>query len=364
MRILTGLSLCLQQNLNKVINLKVYESPEAVLKFLVKELSQHDDGFETNALENLKEEEYLNWYDDIFHLKYLSSLIKKDIIEVVVHAPDDIQVFYQNGKHERCQASISQRDINLSLELFCMLKKKRFSYEFSFCSFQTKLFDEECRFSISHCSTNNSSMHTLYCRKVSQKNLPLTAFETHPKINNLLKHFIKNKFNILISGATASGKTSLIRSVLKELNEEEHIVIIEDTKELAVRTSNTSHLVAREGIEDDIKNFCHQLLRMRPDRIVLGEIRSDEVIPLLLNLNCGHRGLLTTIHANSAIDTIERVATLIAIYGKELQINYTQTLKLICRNIDFVIHMEKGKIKEIINVLGNEEQNIHFEKIY
>lgn len=358
------LSELLNQNLNRVINLNLHLSPEKLLQFLftVKE----DRKIKNNELDinQLTEFEYRNWFENIFYMKYLNDFLTRDVIEIIVHSPSDVQLFALNCKTEKKDFPLSLFDFNLSLDIFSTIQKKQFSFESPFCSFQSIIAGFECRLSMAHKSINKSFSHKLYCRKVSNKTLPLVAFQNNPSVDKIIQHLIKNKLNVLISGATASGKTSFIRSILSRLNKEEHLVIIEDIKELDIRSHNTTHLISREGQPDDIKNFCNHLLRMRPDRVILGEIRAEEVIPLLLNLNCGHKGLFATIHANTAVDTIERIATLIAIYGKNLSISYTQTINLICQNIDFIIYMQDGKIHEIINILGNQDQNVHYEKIY
>ena len=103
-------------------------------------------------------------------------------------------------------------------------------------------------------------------------------------------------------------------------------------------------------------------MRMRPQRLILGELRGREVIPFLLAMNTGHRGLLSTLHANSAVDAIERVATLFSLYSSQ-EIPYQHLLKMITQNIDAVIFLERGEIKEAISVLGQEKGHIFYESL-
>lgn len=362
--ILEILSQLLQKNLNRVISLNLHKSADKLLQFLLLANENKDNEKTQLDINELTESEYREWYENIFQLKYLQDLLNEKLIEIIIHQPNDVQVFYLNQSTKRSEININQFDLNLSLDIFATIKKKQFSFEIPFCSFQSNFNGIDCRLSIAHQSINKTNCHKLYCRKVANHILPLSIFQNHPSTGSVIEKLVEKKYNVLISGATASGKTSLIRTILSQIKEQEHLVIIEDTKELDIREKNTTHLLSREGQTNDIKNFCHHLLRMRPDRIILGEIRSEEVIPLLLNLNCGHKGLFATIHANSAIDTIERIATLIAIYGRELNITYTQTISLICQNIDFIVHMKDGKISEIINILGNQEQKVHYDTIY
>ena len=101
---------------------------------------------------------------------------------------------------------------------------------------------------------------------------------------------------------------------------------------------------------------------MRPDRIILGEMRSHEVIPFLLAMNTGHKGLMSTLHANSAVDAIKRVAQLFCLYqGGDM--NYPLVLKLASANVDVVIHLENKRVKEVIEVLSSEAENVYFNEL-
>ncbi len=111
-----------------------------------------------------------------------------------------------------------------------------------------------------------------------------------------------------------------------------------------------------------MNEYLSYSLRMSPDRIILGEIRSKEVESSLLAMNTGHNGFLTTIHANSAKDALTRLALLFKIYSAK-DLSYELILKLVTQNIDYVIHMEDKKILEIIDVFGSNQENVFFEKI-
>ncbi|MEX1098909.1 MAG: ATPase, T2SS/T4P/T4SS family, partial [Bacteriovoracaceae bacterium] len=122
-----------------------------------------------------------------------------------------------------------------------------------------------------------------------------------------------------------------------------------------------TRLVARDERPDDLKSFMSHAMRMSPERIVLGELRSGEVEPYLLAMNSGHKGVLSSIHANSALDAIHRVALLARLYSSN-PLEYELVLKLVCQNIDAVVYMENKKVKEIIEVFGSEGNQIFYEK--
>ena len=104
-------------------------------------------------------------------------------------------------------------------------------------------------------------------------------------------------------------------------------------------------------------------LRMSPDRIVVGEMRSDEVEPFLLAMNTGHKGLLSTIHANNAVDTLHRIALMFKVYSAK-DLAFDLVLKLAATNIDAVVYLKNKKVVEIIQVFGSEQSNIFFDTLY
>ena len=142
----------------------------------------------------------------------------------------------------------------------------------------------------------------------------------------------------------------------------EHVVIIEDTSEIQLLHPFTTRMLATDQENKSMEDYLAYAMRMSPDRIIVGEIRSKEVIPYLLALNTGHKGCLTTIHANNAIDALHRIALLYCIYGKG-QLDYYLILKLVCNNIDSVIFMENKQITEVCKIFGSENGNIIFESM-
>ncbi len=111
-------------------------------------------------------------------------------------------------------------------------------------------------------------------------------------------------------------------------------------------------------------DYCSYSLRIRPDRIIIGEMRSKEVIPFILSMNSGHKGLISSIHANSAIDSLSRMAILFSLFSNSPHINYLIILKMICKNIDCIIHLENKKIREIVDIIGCNQENPIYEILY
>lgn len=155
---------------------------------------------------------------------------------------------------------------------------------------------------------------------------------------------IKEKMNILISGATGSGKTTLVNALLKNVGSTERIICIEDPPELYITQPNFVRLMAWHSSSDDIRDLGYRelvktALRLNPDRIILGEIRGAEAFDLLRALNTGHSGSFTTIHANNPEDALYALEALVLTAGSGLPL--VAIKKLIARNINFILQIEK-----------------------
>lgn len=134
---------------------------------------------------------------------------------------------------------------------------------------------------------------------------------------------VKGKKNVLISGGTGSGKTTLLNVVATSIPNGERVITIEDSAELRLDRPNVVGMEARpanvEGKgEVTIRNLVRNALRMRPDRIIVGEVRSGEAFDMLQAMNTGHEGSLTTVHANSPIDAMRRVESMVIMAGMDL----------------------------------------------
>jgi len=186
-----------------------------------------------------------------------------------------------------------------------------------------------------------------------------------------------DKKNIIISGGTSSGKTTLMNALLNSLSETKYkydrIVIIEDTKELNIDLEHAISLQARlafQGIDSlkgeiNMGDLVKASLRLRPDRLIIGEVRASEAYYLLHALNTGHKGSISSIHANSARDALRRLETLSILDHSNLNINIVRTW--ISSNIDMVVHLEKenGKrrVVEIFNMEGLEPNSYILRKV-
>jgi pilus assembly protein CpaF len=178
----------------------------------------------------------------------------------------------------------------------------------------------------------------------------------------LLRRCVAAKVTMMISGGTGTGKTTLLGALASCISERERVITIEDSAELTVELPHLIRLEARppnvEGAgEVTIRDLVKNALRMRPDRIIVGEVRGGEAIDMLQAMNTGHAGSLTTLHANSPRDAIQRLETMVMMSGVEMQLAAIRGQ--ICRAIGIIVHLMRGEsgrrlVSEIAEVSGIE----------
>jgi pilus assembly protein CpaF len=166
-----------------------------------------------------------------------------------------------------------------------------------------------------------------------------------PDTADLLRSLVRARLSIVVSGGTSSGKTTLLNALSGFVPPEERIVTIEDSAELQLQQPHVIALEARppnvEGKgQVTIRDLVRNALRMRPDRIVVGEVRGPETIDMLQAMNTGHDGSLTTVHANSAEDSIVRMQTLASM--SEVDVPFLALRDQINSAIDVIVQLERG----------------------
>ena len=166
-----------------------------------------------------------------------------------------------------------------------------------------------------------------------------------------LHQAIEDRQTILISGGTGTGKTTLLNALAAFLPQDERVVLIEDTAEIAIELPNLVRLEARRAQADlpavTIRDLLRQTLRLRPDRILLGEVRGAEAFDLLQALNTGHMGTISTIHANSAQLAVSRFLTCIAMAGVE--ISERALSRNIAEVVNVLVHIERRNGKRYVS---------------
>jgi pilus assembly protein CpaF len=217
---------------------------------------------------------------------------------------------------------------------------------------------------------------TLTIRKFSKTKLTikqLIDFDSlTPMMADFLRACVMGRLNIIISGGTGSGKTTLLNVLSGFIPENERVVTIEDSAELRL---DQNHVVRMESRPPDIdgrgqvtiRDMVRNSLRMRPDRIVVGECRGGEALDMLQAMNTGHDGSLTTLHANSPRDALSRLETMVLMAGMELPLKVIR--QQVASAVDLIVHqsrMKNGprKITAISEVSGMEGDTIVMTDIF
>jgi pilus assembly protein CpaF len=194
-------------------------------------------------------------------------------------------------------------------------------------------------------------------RKFPRRILPLAAFGSG-ECTQIIETLIATHTNVVVSGATSSGKTSLLSSVSQRFDYTERIVCVEDTSELRIAHPHVVRLQTRpanaEGAgEITLQSLVRTSLRLRPDRLMVGEVRGAEVVDMLLALSSGHQGCWSTVHATNAVDTVERLAAMVL--RDSPQWSHDQALRTIHRAVGAIIHVQRTSsrrrlVSEIISI--------------
>lgn len=199
---------------------------------------------------------------------------------------------------------------------------------------------------------------------VSRSSLTAAAAE-------LLDAMVRARFNILVSGGTGTGKTTFLNALSGLIPDHERIITIEDSAELSLQQGHVVRLEARPANSEGrgqvtIRDLVRNSLRMRPDRIVVGEVRGGETMDMLQAMNTGHEGSLTTVHANSARDALGRLETLASMSDLELPVDTIRDQ--INGAIDVIVQLERDssgarRVREIAAVTSEHREPYTTEPI-
>ena len=290
-----------------------------------------------------------------------SILDDESITEVMVHGPDQIFI-ERKGQLERYPQSFGSKE-----ELRHVISK---IVETVKRSVDTKNPIQDARLSDGsrvHVVLSNIAQQgdILTIRKFTAKPMTIDMLIEYgsitPDVAEFLDKLVKAKYNIFVSGGTGSGKTTYLNALSNFIQKDQRIITIEDSAEL--RIDGIDNLVSLETRNKNdsgeggitIQNLIKASLRMRPDRIVVGEVRGEEALDMLQAMNTGHEGSMSTGHANSAKDMLTRLETMIMQGGSDLPLDAIR--RQIGSALDIIIHLSRlrdksRKTMEIVEVLG------------
>jgi pilus assembly protein CpaF len=310
--------------------------------------------------------------DEALGLGPLESLMKDpDVTEIMVNGPDTIYV-ERRGVIERTQKRFTEeRQLRLIIERIITPLGRRIDE--SSPMVDARLFDGSRVNAIIEPVAIDGT--TLTIRRFGQRRLTaedLIAIGAAPRVViDFLTAAVQARLNCVVSGGTGSGKTTFLNVLSSFLPDRERIVTIEDAAELLLNQSHIVRLESRppnvEGTgEIRIRDLFRNALRMRPDRIIIGECRGAEALDMLQAMNTGHDGSLTTIHANSQRDALSRIETMVLMAGFDLPVRAIR--EQIASALDLVVHTARlrdgsRKVVGISEVVGMEGEIVTMQEI-
>lgn len=367
-----AVTLKLQEKLVKYTEKKDLHNVDirAKLQDFLQEILEEDNMF----LTHIEKEETINSaYNDITGYGPITSLIKDDsITEVMVNGPYDIYI-EREGKLEKTKIKFKD-----TAQLMKVIEKivapigRRIDE--SSPMVDARLPDGSRINAIIPPLALDGPVLTI--RKFSKD--PYTDKDlidmgtTSIELMEFLKAAVRARLNILVSGGTGSGKTTTLNVLSSFIPNDERIVSIEDAAELQLHQDHVVRLESRppniEGKgEIVIRDLVRNALRMRPDRIIVGEVRSGEALDMLQAMNTGHDGSITTGHANSPRDMLSRLETMVLMAGMDLPLKAIR--EQISSAIDIIVHQSRlkdgtRKVVSIVEVQGMEEDIITLQEIF
>ena len=344
---------------------------EELREYIARKMAQMEESVEWSIKDRLFIEQRV--FNSLRKLDILQELLEDDeVTEIMVNGPGHIfyekkGLFYKYphefGSEEKLQDVIQQmvgrhnRVVNMSSPIV-----------------DTRLEDgSRVNIVLSPIAIDGSaiSIRKFSKTKLDMKRL-IEAGTLSEEVAEFLKKLVLCRYNLFISGGTSSGKTTFLNALSAFIPEEERIITIEDSAELQLQgVKNLVRLETRSCNTDGVKpitqrDLIHTALRMRPDRIIIGECRGEETLDMLQAMNTGHDGSLSTGHANSTQDMLNRLETMV-LMGMDLPLIAVR--QQIASGIDILIHLERGRDKkrrvvEISEVLDVENGVIRLQKLY
>lgn len=287
---------------------------------------------------------------------------KSGITEVIINSLDNVYV-EKDGELIRIDIKFTQEEVDEFCQELAVHNRKTFNAENPIMDGNLQ---DGSRVNLIH-KDYTSGGHAITIRRYMKS---IKTFDGSPDIFGLspnwvffLKTLIKAKVNIVVAGGTGVGKTTFLNLLLQEIPQKERIITIEDTRELQFNLPNVVRLEARPGVGEQkgltIRNLLKNTLRMRPDRIIVGECRGEEVFDLLQAMNTGHEGSMTSVHANSPGECLMRLENLYMLAGYDLPIRALRYQ--VSTAVDFIIQIRRDKdgkrivshVTEIANMEGD-----------
>ena len=312
-------------------------------------------------------------FNSLRRMDLLQELLEREeITEIMVNGPEDIFI-EQNGRISRYEGSFdSERKLSDVVQQIAAGSNRRINEASPIVD--TRLpCGSRVNIVLPPVALNGP---VVTIRKFAKETMSMEQLisigSISPEAAEFLERLVRARYNLFISGGTGSGKTTFLNILSNYIPSGERVITIEDSAELQIR--NLPNLVRLEvrnaNVEGNnairIRDLIKASLRMRPDRIVIGEVRGEEAIDMLQAMNTGHDGSLSTGHANSCVDILSRLETMVLL-GAEIPL--TAIRKQIASAIDIIVHLGRlrdrsRKVLEISEVRGMEQGEIILCPLY
>ncbi|MBK9779285.1 MAG: CpaF family protein [Anaerolineales bacterium] len=352
----------LADNLLRALEVEGVDASQRVT-FIQQNIGRIFDTTQLKLPEDLKKEIYKQVLNDLLGFGPIQSLLDDpDISEIMVNGPKKIFV-EKKGQLTKSEVTFDDDDhVVRIIDRIIMPLGRR--VDFDSPTVDARLPDgSRVNAVVRPVSIDGPSITIRKFRKDKLKVENLIEFGSISKqMADFLEACVKARFNIVISGGTGSGKTTLLNVVSGFIPEAERIITIEDAAELQLQQEHVMRMETKpansEGLHAvTIRDLVKNSLRMRPDRIVVGEVRGGEALDMLQAMNTGHDGSLTTVHSNSPRDAISRLETLILMAGMDLPLKVVR--QQISSAIDLIVQQTrlkdgKRKVTAITEVAGME----------
>ncbi len=341
-------------------------------KFINKEIDMVLEGYD---LSNMERNHIFNLIDnEINGFGPLTELLKdKNVTEIMVNAPDEIYL-EMDGQLIKDESVSFINDDHIIRTVGRIIQPLGRTIDASNPMVDSRLPDGSRINAIIPPLSLNGPVVTIRKFKptISDVDDLLRIGTMTPYMARFLEASVKGKLNILVCGGTGSGKTTLLNILSSFISHDERIITIEDAAELKLHQAHVISLETRtvnyesQG-EITIQDLVINSLRMRPDRIVVGEVRGKEAFDMLQAMNTGHDGSLTTMHANTCIDALNRLETMVLMAGLEIPIKAVR--EYIYNAIDLVINIERlsdgrRKIVSISELKEIKNEEIILDEIF
>jgi len=318
------------------VRMRIY----AILENMIEKDGVHISSDETNRIIGAI-------LDEIFGYGLLSPLmVDPNITEIMINGPDNVYVEVNGKKHLSGVRFVSNQHLMRLLERMLSYSHRRVDELSPYADFS---LPDGSRVNViipPVSATGPVITIRKFLRSFNKVEDLITSGAMNEEMAQFLIAAVKARLNIIFSGATGAGKTTTLGVLLNYIDTDERLVVIEDTLELTIDHPHTVRLEARpaniEGKgEVSIRDLFKNSLRMRPDRIIIGEIRAEESLDLLQAISSGHKGSLGVLHASNPEDAVSRLETMVVIYNNEIPLWLVQ--RQITSALDIILQQERMK---------------------